>query len=98
MTYRIALGPHQGRKAFTLQTPSTASWRGPPAFHSGRQCPSPFGQPAALQIGIPAESSLHAGVACEAHEREKLERLCCYITRPAVSTELLSLTTQGNIR
>jgi hypothetical protein len=37
-------------------------------------------------------------VACEAHEREKLERLCCYITRPAVSTERLSLTTQGNIR
>ena len=28
----------------------------------------------------------------------KLERLCRYITRPAVSTERLSLTTQGNIR
>ena len=42
--------------------------------------------------------SLHAGVACEAHEREKLERLCRYITRPAVSTERLSLTAQGNIR
>jgi hypothetical protein len=42
--------------------------------------------------------SLHAGVACEVHEREKLERLCRYITRPAVSTERLSLTTQGNIR
>ena len=32
------------------------------------------------------------------HEREKLERLCRYITRPAVSTERLSLTAQGNIR
>ena len=42
--------------------------------------------------------SLHAGVASEAHEREKLERLCRYITRPAVSTERLSLTAQGNIR
>ena len=42
--------------------------------------------------------SLHAGVASAAHEREKLERLCRYITRPAVSTERLSLTTQGNIR
>ena len=42
--------------------------------------------------------SLHAGVACEAHEREKLERLCRYITRPAVSTERMSLTAQGNIR
>ena len=42
--------------------------------------------------------SLHAGVASEAQEREKLERLCRYITRPAVSTERLSLTNQGNIR
>lgn len=31
--------------------------------------------------------SLHAWVASETHEREKLERLCLYITRPAVSTE-----------
>ena len=37
-------------------------------------------------------------MASEAHEREKLERLCRYITRPAVSTERLSLTTQGSIR
>ena len=42
--------------------------------------------------------SLHAGVASEAHEREKLERLCHTITRPAVSTERWSLTAQGNIR
>ena len=42
--------------------------------------------------------SLHAGVASAAHEREKLERLCRYITRPAVSTERLSLTAQGNVR
>ena len=42
--------------------------------------------------------SLHAGVACETHEREKLERLCRYITRPAVSTERLSLTAQGKVR
>ena len=41
---------------------------------------------------------LHAGVAAEADEREKLERLCRYITRPAVSSERLSLTAQGNIR
>ena len=37
-------------------------------------------------------------MASEAHEREKLERLCRYITHPAVSTERLSLTTQGKIR
>ena len=27
-----------------------------------------------------------------------MERLCRYITRPAVSTERLSLTAQGNVR
>ena len=42
--------------------------------------------------------SLHAGVASEADEREKLGRLCRYITRPAVSIEHLSLTEQGDIR
>ena len=42
--------------------------------------------------------SLHAGVAAEAGERGKLERLCRYISRPALSTRRLSLTPQGNIR
>jgi hypothetical protein len=42
--------------------------------------------------------SLHAGVATEAHEGRKLERLCRYITRPAVSERRLSLTPQGRVR
>jgi hypothetical protein len=29
--------------------------------------------------------SFHAGVVAEAHQRDKLERLCRYIARPAVS-------------
>ncbi len=29
--------------------------------------------------------SLHAAVCCAAHERKPLERLCCYITRPAIA-------------
>ncbi len=45
-----------------------------------------------------AGRSLHAGVATEAHEREKLEHLRRTITPPAVSTERLSLTAQGNVR
>ena len=32
--------------------------------------------------------SLHAGVAAEAHESQKLERLCRYIARPPLSTYL----------
>jgi hypothetical protein len=42
--------------------------------------------------------SLHAGVATKANERAKLERLCRYITRPAVSTKRLSLTRNGQLR
>ena len=33
-----------------------------------------------------------------AHERDKLERLCHYITRPAVSEKRLSLTEHGQVR
>jgi hypothetical protein len=42
--------------------------------------------------------SLHAGVAAEAGQRDKLERLCRYISRPAVAIERLSRTTDGRIR
>ncbi len=42
--------------------------------------------------------SLHAGVAAEAHESEKLEKLCRYITRPAISEKRLSLSPQGRVR
>ena len=42
--------------------------------------------------------SLHAGVAAEAHQRDKLERLCRYIARPAVSEKRLSLLDDGRIR
>lgn len=42
--------------------------------------------------------SLHAGVAAKAHERKKLERLCRYISRLAVSEKRLSLTPNGNVR
>ena len=39
----------------------------------------------------------HAGVVAASDERDKLERFCRYITRPAVSNERLSLTAQGLI-
>jgi hypothetical protein len=37
-------------------------------------------------------------VAAQADERAKLERLCRYISHPAVAVERLSLTAQGHIR
>jgi hypothetical protein len=79
-TYRIAVGPQQGRKVFTLQTL--------PA------CDEPFDD----GVGKVAGFSLHAGVAARADQRQKLERLCRYISRPAISEKRLSLTPNGNIR
>ena len=42
--------------------------------------------------------SLHAGVAAKANDRDTLERLCRYITRPALSEKRLSLTDTGQVR
>lgn len=41
--------------------------------------------------------SLHAGVACQAHERKKLERICRYVSRSSVSEERLSLNARGQV-
>ena len=41
--------------------------------------------------------SLHAGVSCEGHHKDKRERLCRYISRPAVATPRLSLSSTGKV-
>ena len=82
ITYRIAVGPQQGRKVFTLQTL--------PDCESDNSIAS--------MVDEVAGFSLHAGVATKANERAKLERLCRYITRPAVSTKRLSMTRNGRVR
>jgi hypothetical protein len=41
--------------------------------------------------------SLHAAVRCEAHERKRLERLCRYVGRPALSQERLQLDAAGQV-
>ncbi len=82
VTYRIAVGPQAGRKVFTLQTL--------PACEPEDQ----FGDTPGLVAGF----SLHAGVVAKAHQRDKLERLCRYISRPAISEKRLSLTRGGNVR
>ena len=82
VTYRIAVGPQQGRKVFTLQTlPDIGS-----------------DNLSTTVVGEVSGFSLHAGVATKANERSKLERLCRYITRPPVSTKRLSMTRNGRVR
>jgi hypothetical protein len=82
ITYRIAVGPQTGRKVFTLQTL--------PASDPDDDFTDTLGEVAGF--------SLHAGVAAKARERNKLERLCRYISRPAVSEKRLSLTPGGKVR
>lgn len=82
ITYRIAVGPQAGRKVFTLQTLPACE----PEDRLGDT------------VGKVAGFSLHAGVAAKAHERKKLERLCRYISRPAVSERRLSLTSGEKVR
>ena len=53
---------------------------------------------AVTTAGNVAGFSLHAGVAAKAKQRDKLERLCRYITRPTVCEQRLSLTNQGKVR
>ncbi|MFK7957594.1 MAG: transposase, partial [Lysobacterales bacterium] len=83
ITYRVAVGPRAGQKAFTLQTlpPLTEHHDDEPPY-------------LAKANGF----SLHAGVCAQAFERDKLERLCRYITRPPVADQRISLTPNGNIR
>jgi len=41
--------------------------------------------------------SLHAGVSCQGHQKDKRERLCRYISRPAVAVPRLSLSSTGKV-
>ena len=81
VSYRIALGPQQGRKAFMLQTLTPLT--GP--------------DPATERVANRAGFSLHAGVSCEAHQRDKRERLCRYISRPPVAVKRLALNRHGKV-
>ena len=53
--------------------------------------------PASERVATCSGFSLHAGVSCEAHQREKRERLCRYISRPPVAVKRLSLSRHGKV-
>jgi hypothetical protein len=81
VSYRIAVGPQQGRKAFMIRTIRPLDR------------PDPGLERVAKANGF----SLHAGVGCEGHQKEKRERLFRYISRPAVATPRLSLSSTGKV-
>ncbi len=82
ITYRIAIGAQAGRKACTLQTVPAS-----PTLERG----NPW-------LAKAAGFSLHAGVAAGTDQRDKVERLCRYIARPAIASGRLVLTGPGDIR
>ncbi len=81
VSYRIAVGPHQGRKAFIIRTIRPLDR------------PDPGLERVAKANGF----SLHAGVSCEGSQKDKRERLCRYIARPAVAIPRLSLSSTGKV-
>jgi hypothetical protein len=68
ITYRIAVGPRTGQKLFTLQTLPAREEPEQQGDHRGAANAGGF--------------SLHAGLEILPHQREKLERLCRYVSSP----------------
>ncbi|MBK6862435.1 MAG: transposase [Ideonella sp.] len=103
VTYRIAFGPRAGQKMLTLRGAERGHGTvpGEGLAHAKRE--------RGLQ-GMPREAaerqplcadidgfSLHAVVRVEARDRSRLEQLCRYITRPALSDERVQLNDAGQV-
>ena len=85
-TWRIAQGPRAGRKVLTIVGGGVGCGeRGEPHRSRNALCANAQG------------FSLHAGVHCEANDRQGIEQLCRYITRPAISNERLAVNRDGNV-
>jgi len=82
-TYRIALGPRAGQKVLT--------WKDPALRLANHETPQQKGCVSAQGF------SLHAETSCGPHQRQKLERLCRYITRPALGHKRLRRTPAGEV-
>jgi hypothetical protein len=83
IVYRIAFGPRAGQKVLTLPGAVPTPTVNQRAYRP--QCANLNG------------FSLHAGVYCESHERAKLERLCRYITRPALANDRIKVNATGQV-
>lgn len=79
--YRIALGPQAGRRTMTLR-------RGGAPSEALLPLDKPF---TVARDGL----SINCAVSCEPNERGKLERLCRYMTRPAIAQARLSVDGDG---
>jgi Putative transposase len=83
IVYRIAFGPRAGRKVLTLREAMPVDTDSD--YERKPLC--------AKEQGF----GLHAAVRCQADERLKLERLCRYITRPALANDRVKLNAKGQV-
>jgi hypothetical protein len=79
--YRVAIGPGADRRTLTLKNP---------ALIRTATLPKPF---TVDRDGF----SLNAAVSCQPNQRNQLERLCRYVTRPALCLERLSIDSDGKV-
>ena len=56
--------------------------------------PEPF---ASTLLATQPGFSLHAATRCEANQRDKFEKLCRYITRPAIANQRLSMNEREQV-
>ena len=80
--YRVAMGPHSGSRTLTLHDPSFIRTDKP-------------------QKALTTDRdgfSLNAVVSCQLYQRDRLERLCRYVTRTAICLERLTVRTDGKIQ
>jgi hypothetical protein len=79
--YRVAIGRGAGSRTLTLKNPG---------LQRSETQPKPF---TVDRSGF----SLNVAVACQSHQQDRLERLCRYVTRPAICLELLSTNAAGQV-
>ena len=79
--YRVAIGPGAGGRTLTLKNPG---------LQRTDTQPKPF---TVDRDGF----SLNAAVACQPHQCQRLERLCRYVTRPAICLERLTTNIDGKV-
>ena len=80
MRYLIALGPQAERATLRVHDPSAVD-----------DSPTPTKPFTVARDGF----SVNCAVACEAHDRAKLERVCRYRARPPLAEQRLSLDADG---
>jgi len=71
---------------------------GAPVARLGRDPDAAFAPPAGARLAVQHGFTLHAGVRISGNDRERLERLCRYVARPALATERLTLRDDGTAR